>query len=151
MKNINTTRFGAIDIDENKIINFLEGIPAFETEHEFVIVPYSNDTPFLFLQSVETPSLAFLMVDPFSFFGDYEFTIDDDVLDKLRIEKQEDILTFSFLTVHDGDVEKTTANLLAPIIINQNNCQGIQLILENTRYTTRHKLSDDEKNTGDDE
>ncbi|TCS79639.1 flagellar assembly protein FliW [Pectinatus cerevisiiphilus] len=148
MKKIDTTRFGCIDIDENKIIKFTEGIPAFETEHEFIIIPYGEETAFLFLQSVITPDLAFLMVNPFAFFADYEITINDDVMEALKIEKQEDLLIFSFLTVHDGDVKKTTANLLAPVIINQNNLQGVQLILENTDYTTHHKLVAD-KNTGD--
>ncbi len=67
MKNIATTRFGNIDIDEEKIIKFTQGIPAFEKEHEFVMIPYDEKTPFLFLQSVKTPDLAFLMVDPFVF------------------------------------------------------------------------------------
>ncbi len=50
------------------------------------------------------------------------------------------MLTFVFLTVQNKDVKKTTANLLAPIIINQNNHEAKQLILENTNYMTKHQL-----------
>ncbi|WP_196598634.1 flagellar assembly protein FliW [Pectinatus frisingensis] len=149
MRELSTTRFGNIEVDETRAIRFADGIPAFEDEHEFVIIPYNEEMPFLFLQSTNTPDLAFLMVNPFIFFTDYEFTINDTAMDKLQIKKQEDILIFSLLTVPDGDVGKTTANLLAPIVINQLNHRAVQLILENTDYTTKHLLMGG-KNMGDD-
>ncbi|WP_196599968.1 flagellar assembly protein FliW [Pectinatus frisingensis] len=149
MRSINTVRFGNIKIDETKIIKFPHGIPPFEDEHEFVIIPYSEESPFLFLQSVSTARLAFLMVNPFMFFNDYEFVVNDDVMDELQIKNREDISIFSLLTIPNKDIKKTTANLLAPIIINQSNYKGLQLILENTNYTTRHLLVD-KKNVEDD-
>lgn len=149
MKKLSTTRFGKIEIDETKIINFAEGIPAFDAEKEFVIIPYSQDAPFFFLQSVKTPDLAFLMANPFVFFEDYEFTINDESLQKLKLKDQKDLLIYCLLTIPESNIKKATANLLAPIIINQVNHQGMQLILENSPYNTRHLLIN-KKNTGDD-
>ena len=68
MRTINTARFGEIEIEEEKIIMFSAGIPAFEEEQEFVIIPYDEESPFVFLQSLKTEELAFLMTSPFVFF-----------------------------------------------------------------------------------
>ena len=68
MRIVNTARFGEIEIEEAKIIRFSAGIPAFEEEQEFVIIPYDEESPFVFLQSVETAEMAFLMNSLFVFF-----------------------------------------------------------------------------------
>ena len=80
MRKITTTRFGEIEEAEDKILHFAAGLPAFEDEHEFIIVPYDEESPYVFLQSASTPDLAFLMTIPFIFFPDYEFRLEDDVL-----------------------------------------------------------------------
>ena len=85
MKKINTVRFGELEIEEDKIVQFDEGIPAFEDEHEFVLLPYESDSPYTFLQSVNTPELAFMMGVPFVFFPDYEFQLEDEIAKKLGI------------------------------------------------------------------
>ena len=79
MSKIMTSRFGEIEAAEESIIQFAAGIPAFEEEREFIIIPYEEGSPYVFMQSVKTPELAFLMTMPLVFFPDYEFTIDDDV------------------------------------------------------------------------
>ena len=62
MKKFMTTRFGEIEADEDAIITFESGIPAFEEEREFLIIPYEEGSPYVFLQSLKTPDLAFLMI-----------------------------------------------------------------------------------------
>ena len=140
MRKINTIRFGEIEEDENKIVHFAQGIPAFEDEPEFVIIPYDPSSPYVFLQSVQTPELAFLMTMPFIFFTDYEFQIDDAVVQKLSIEDQKDLLIYTLLTIPEGKVEDMTANLLAPIVINKKNMQARQVVLEKSHYKTKHRL-----------
>ena len=58
MRKVNTLRFGEVEVAEDKVVHFAEGIPAFEDEHEFVIVPYDEESPYVFLQSLTTPDLA---------------------------------------------------------------------------------------------
>ena len=140
MKTINTARFGQIEIQEEKIITFFAGIPAFEEEKEFVIIPYDEESPFVFLQSVQTSELAFLMTSPFIFFPEYQFELDDDSIAVLGIEKEEDLLIYALLTLPGKDIKQMTANLLAPIVINQQNHQAKQIILEKSEYKTKHLL-----------
>lgn len=140
MKQFNTLRFGEIEVDENKIVHFADGIPAFEDEHEFLIIPYDEESPYVFLQSLTTPELAFLMTMPFVFFPEYEFELDDANQEKLGLTRQEDMLVYMLLTIPDGQVELMTANLTAPIVMNQVTMQARQIVLDKSRYTTKHRL-----------
>jgi flagellar assembly factor FliW len=133
-------RFGPIEVEDEKVIHFPEGIPAFEQEHEFVIIPYDEESPYVFLQSLQTPDLAFLMTMPFIFFPDYEFELDDENQQKLGLERQEDMLLYVLLTIPQGRVQDMTANLMAPLVINAANQQARQLVLEHSPYQTKHRL-----------
>ena len=145
MKKVNTLHFGEVDVAEDKIVHFADGIPAFEDEHEFVIVPYDEESPYVFLQSLTTPDLAFLMTMPFVFFPDYEFEIDDENQDKLDLHHQEDMLIYTLITVNNGKVQDMTANLMAPIVLNTANMQARQLVLDKSKYTTKHRLFPENK------
>ena len=140
MRKIKTKRFGEIEEDEGKIVRFAAGLPAFEDEHEFIIVPYDEESPYVFLQSATTPDLAFLMTIPFIFFPDYEFRLEDDVLKSLALESQEDLLLYTLLTIPGSDIREMTANLLAPIVINSRTNEGRQVVLDKSSYCTKHKL-----------
>ena len=142
MRKVNTTRFGEIEVEDEDVLKFPQGIPAFEDEHEFRMIPYppGEDTPYAFLQSLTTPSLAFLMADPFRFFFDYSFEIDDESLETLGSPKQDDIAIYTILTLPDGKVEDMTANLMAPVVINSHTMTAKQVVLERSRYQTKHRL-----------
>ena len=140
MRKADTLRFGPIEVEDEKVIHFPEGIPAFEQEHEFVIIPYDEESPYVFLPSLKTPDLAFLMTMPFIFFPDYEFELDDENQQKLGLERQEDMLLYVLLTIPQGRVQDMTANLVAPLVINVANQQGRQLVLEHSPYQTKHRL-----------
>ena len=143
MKTVNTVRFGEIEVEEEKVVHFKEGIPAFEDEHEFLIIPYDEESPYYFMQSLQTPELAFLITTPFIFFPDYVIEIDDETLDELKIKNQEDVMLYSLITIPNGSVRYMTANLLAPVVINTENMQAKQIVMEKTRYTTKHRLFPD--------
>jgi len=147
MRKIHTLRFGDIEVEEEKIVHFKDGIPAFEDEHEFVIVPYDEDSPYYFMQSLKSPELAFLITTPFIFFPDYFMEIDDESLKELDIKEQEDVMLYSLITIPNGSVRYMTANLLAPVVLNQKNMQAKQIVMEKTRYTTKHRLFPDNKET----
>ena len=145
MRKVNTVRFGAIEIDESKVVRFEQGIPAFEDEHEFLIIPYDEASPYVFLQSLSTPDLAFLMTMPFIFFPEYEFEVDDDSLARLGIKGQDELLIYVLLTLPGGRVQEMTANLMAPVIINTTNMQARQIVLDKSRYNTKHRLFPEKK------
>lgn len=135
-----TTRFGELEIDEEDIIHFSFGLPGFEQEKNFVLIPYDENSPFFFLQSIQTKELAFLVLSPFVFFPGYNFELDDAVLEELVIASENDVAVYSILTVRGGDIKQMTANLLAPIIINSKNKRAKQVVLDDTQFTTKHNV-----------
>ena len=140
MKKINTARFGELNIQEDKIFHFADGLPAFEDEHRFIILPFDDDSPYSFLQSVETPELAFLMTVPFVFFPDYEFVLEDDVMAALAIKGSEDMQVYTLVTIPGGNIKEMTANLMAPVVINKETREAKQVVLDKGQYTTKHRL-----------
>ena len=140
MRKIYTSRFGEIEVDEAKIVHFKDGIPAFEDEHEFIILPYEEESPYYFMQSLRSPDLAFLLTIPFLFFNDYSFEIDDETIKELDIKNQDDVFYYSMITIPNGSVRYMTANLLAPIVVNSENMRAKQVVLEKSQYTTKHRL-----------
>ena len=145
MKKINTLRFGELEIEEQDVVRFADGIPAFEDEHEFVVLPYEEGTLYMFLQSMMTPELAFLMTDPFVFFPDYSFELDDENMEKLAINSMDDVLVCTLISVPRSGVADMTTNLLAPVVINRHTMQARQIVLEKTQYTTKHRLFPEKK------
>lgn len=137
--NIQTKYHGKIEIEDKAIIRFDEGIPSFEDENEFVILPLGEDSPFLILQSVKTSNLGFVLISPFEYFPDYVVDLSDYVVEKLKIKSEAQVATFSILTVQDP-FENTTANLRAPVVINTEENLGKQIILNNEKYTTKHPI-----------
>jgi flagellar assembly factor FliW len=136
---VQTKFHGVIEIAEKDIVSFESGIPGFPDEDKFLILPLEEDGAFMILQSLMSPSLAFVIVNPFQYFPNYDFTLEDPLVEKLKVDSPEDVLVYTILTVQDP-FEKTTANLQAPIIINAKKVLGKQVILNNEKYTTRHKI-----------
>ena len=136
---IKTKYFDEIDVDEKDMITFENGIPGFWEETRFVILPFTDDGLFEIMQSVATPELAFVITDPFFFFKDYAFDLDDGVAEQLGIVRPEDVKVSVILTIREP-FENTTANLQAPVVINRKNRKAKQVVLNNVPYTTKHPL-----------
>lgn len=137
---LNTTNFGQIEIDEEQIINFPEGLLGFEDEKQFIIIKNEDEeNPFEWLQSVTNPDLAFVIVDPFLVYPNYDIVIPETAQEKLKINDQKEVNVYSIVVVPE-DMEKMTTNLLGPIIANINQRLGKQVILDDDRYTTKHYI-----------
>lgn len=141
---VKTSRFGTIEFEESDIVRFDGGLPGFLEEREFVLLPYEEDSPFVLMQSATEDYLAFLLTDPFLFFKDYEFEIDETNMQEMEIVGENDIAVYSMVTVPQGEVKNMTTNLLAPVVINVNNRSAKQIVLEKSNYTTKHRLFPDE-------
>jgi len=140
---LNTKHFGEIDIDEKGIIEFDEGIPGFETAKKYVLLGTEDEeSPFRWLQSVDKPELAFAIVDPFAIKEDYDIEISDEIIQKLWIEKLEEVLVYSIVVVPE-DMTKMSMNLKAPVIINTCNRKGAQVVLDTDAYSVRHYILDE--------
>ncbi|MGG2085810.1 flagellar assembly protein FliW [Priestia aryabhattai] len=136
---ISTSYHGDIEIDNQQTLTFNQGIPGFLEETEFVILPLPEAEAFQVLQSIQTKELAFVITDPFQFFLDYDFQLEPQEIEKLQLQQAEDAAVYVLLTMSDS-VEKITANLQAPVIINTKQQLAKQVILMNTAYETKHRL-----------
>ena len=136
---VETTRFGSIEVDENTLITMPSGLLGLETRTRFCLVRHRAGESFQWLQSVEEPGLAFVVIEPSDYFEGYEVEIGDSDVDKLRLTDAGDALVLTIVTIRDGGAV-ITANLAAPIIINSQNNLGAQVVLQNELYTTQHAL-----------
>jgi flagellar assembly factor FliW len=141
--NIQTKFHGEQKINTDQIIKFSSGIPGFLDEKEFIIMPIEG-TDLYVLQSVRSQQVAFIITDPFLIFPKYEFDLPQEAIEALEIQSENEVATFVILTVKEP-FQETTANLQAPVIINQNKKLGKQMILTNTSYQTRHKIVSQEQ------
>lgn len=143
---INSSLLGEMEIEDQDIIHFAEGIPAFEEYKKYIIIPMDEKSPFYYLQSVEEPELCLLIAQPFVFFPDYEIEIADEELQSLELDNEAGNLAIYVVLTIPEDFRQTTANLLAPLLINPENRRAVQYVIVNTKYSTRHQVFQPESN-----
>lgn len=128
---------GEVDVNEDAVLHFEDGIPGFEEEKEFIVLESEENEPFVWLISAKTPYLAFMMIDPFKIFRDYEVDLPQTALQKLKIEHAEDVTIYTIVVLAD-DISESTTNLQGPVVLNAKAGLGKQVILDDDRYTTKH-------------
>ena len=137
-----TTRFGEIEVEQQFIIDFPKGILGFEDKHHFVLIDQPEYSPFMHLQSLDDPSLAFTVVNPRLVFPHYKVQIDRQEIVELDARNLDDIITWVIVTV-PADATRMSANLQGPVLVNRQNNRGKQVVLVRSPYTTRHYLMDE--------
>lgn len=137
---IHSTRFGTIEVDEEATITFSQGLFGFENYRRFVVLSIDEKSPFRWLQSLEEPSLAFVVIEPRHFMPDYAPIISDADADALGLDADTPYLVFVVVTIPPGKPEEMTANLMGPIIINAVTRMARQVIVEDDCYSTKHMI-----------
>jgi flagellar assembly factor FliW len=136
---IQTTRFGEVEINDAAILTFPQGLYGFEQRRQFCLIDHRPDSPLKWLQSVEDPALAFVVMNPFEYFPDYEVLIPDDEAEELNLTDPSQAIVLTIVAV-PSDPYQMTANLLAPLVINGDTRVARQIILSDERYSTKHRL-----------
>lgn len=134
-----TSRFGMIDIPEDKIIQFPFGVIGFEQHKRFIMLKHKPESSFFWLQSLDNPDLAFSMLFPFQFIPNYEPEISEEDRIKL-LAKDKNELEIYCMVVIPKDVQQMTINLLSPVVINSKTQLGIQTVLLDSDYSVHHPL-----------
>lgn len=132
---IATKYFGEMEIDPSKQIQFVNGLPGFNDETEFVLLDMPNAPLFQVLQSVKTDYVAFITANPHVLYPDYAFRLDGNIIEQLDIKSEEEVVTLSIITLKKP-FEKSTMNLKAPIVINSREKLGKQYILNTDKYSS---------------
>lgn len=135
---IMTTRFGEIEVGDDKVLNFPEGIIGFHSLKRFVLLGKQSRLV-MWLQAVDNPKIAFIVVNPFLFEADYSPRLTQEDMNFLKVEKTEDLHILAIVVVPE-DPEKMTANLLGPVVINTKERIGKQVILLDGGYSVKHPI-----------
>jgi flagellar assembly factor FliW len=135
---IQTSRFGAMEVADQNLIQIPEGLLGFEDLQKYFIVDPFDDTMILWLQSVDRPEIAFPVLEPKVFRPDYHVRLSANELRLLRIESisRGDTLVYSILTIPE-DPRNMTANLKAPVVINVKESLGRQVVLQENEYSIK--------------
>lgn len=127
---LNTPYLGEVKYNEEDILVFEKGLYGFEEKQKFILVNLDDpEFPFNWLQSIDDEDLSFILTSPFLFIENYEFELPDTVAEDLGIEEPQNALILSAVVLNE-DLQKSTINLQAPIIINRETNKGRQIILE---------------------
>lgn len=141
---IQTKHFGELNIDENKIIIFPEGIPGFPDYKKYIFIFDEEDenSPFCWLQSIDDGSIAFALINPLKICPDYSPKVDNELIETLGEFNENELIVYAIVVVPE-DITQMTANLKAPIIINSQTKIGMQVIAQNEEYEVKHKIFND--------
>ena len=133
-----TKAYGLIEVNEHQRIKFPAGLLGFESFREYVLLDAERQ-PFYWLQSLDVEQVAFVLINPFLFRPDYEMNIDNEELLPIGITDPGKALIFSIVTI-PPDGSPMTANLQGPLVINRDSRMGIQAVLTDSRWKTKHDI-----------
>jgi flagellar assembly factor FliW len=137
--NIQTTRFGQIELKTEDLIQFPEGILGFAELREFVLLDDPNDDIFAWLQSCEEPAIAFPVLEPELFAENYRINLAKSDLEALQMTSAQGARSFCIVTIPD-DPTAMTANMKAPIVINVQTRGARQCVLQDNALAIREPI-----------
>lgn len=147
---LKTKYFGEIEYRQEDVIRFPQGLFGFEEDRAFLLLPFSGSAgTLLCLQSVQTPELAFVAMNPFSLKPDYAPQLQSEELKALEVARSTDLCYYVLCVVREP-VAESTVNLKCPVAVNDITRQACQVILNSDDYHMRHKLAEfNQERTGE--
>ncbi len=140
---IKTKKFGEIDAPEDKIITMPAGLPGFPETRRYVIVEREETQPFNWLQCVDDPDLALVIINPYLFKPDYSVDLKPALKEmSWEGEAEDSLILYVVVNVSEGVPRKVTANLIGPIVINTRKREGVQMIINDSPYSHQHPVLD---------
>ena len=139
---VETTRFGRVDVPEEKVITTPHGLLGFPDMRRFCMLQQKKTFPFVWYQSLDDPAVAFVMIDPWLFKPDYQPDLElaiqamgwDGDADQAPLE------CYVIVTIPRGAPDKMTANLMGPVVLNPNTREALQIVLSNESYSFKYPL-----------
>lgn len=138
---IDSPRFGRMEIDEDRIVTFPEGLLGFRDFRRYIFHEPSPDSVLVWMQSLDLPALAFVVMDPRLIKSDYEVRVTAAQLEPLGIKDPSHARVWVTLTIPD-DPSKMTANLLGPLVINPETRLAAQIVINDESVTTKYPVLD---------
>lgn len=136
---IQTSRFGAVEIKEDDVLDFFEGILGFANLRKFVLLDDPHDEIFAWLQSCEQPDIAFPILEPELFIQNYQVTLTRHDVEAIKLAANERTRFFSIITI-PSDPTLMTANMKAPIVINIDRKIARQCVLQDNGLAIKEPI-----------
>lgn len=134
---IMTTRFGEVEVEDDRIIHFDKGLLGFGHFNRYALLQPNDDGTFFWMQSVDDPNLTFIVTDPTLFIEGYSVPLKPDQLTDLGLSQIEDAQVFVIVNKRGNLL---TGNLQGPLVINTLNKRASQLVLADKWFNTRVPL-----------
>ena len=134
--NIESTRFGALEVPDDAVLDFPNGLIGLGGTR-YTLIAREESAPFMWLHSLDDPSLAIPVTNPWFFFSSYEVEVSDSEAERIGVTdpSQADV----YVTVRAGEtIEDFRANLRAPILVSGG--RGFQVINEAKDTSVRAPL-----------
>jgi flagellar assembly factor FliW len=129
-----------LSILNDKIIDLSNSVLGFDKFNRYIVKVVEEEGKYAFLNSTDEGEIGFIVASPFSFFTDFAFELSESTMKELNIASPEDVLVFGIITLNDP-FDKSTMNLLAPIVINFTSLEGRQIVLPSKyNYSTKTPL-----------
>lgn len=136
---IESQQLGPLEIPEENIVTFHQGIPGFPDVHEFCLLEVRAGSRFKLLQCITKADLAFVVTDPLLVAPDYPMDTIRTLAAQMGFDPEEPIAVAAIVTV-PPQPSRPTANLLAPIVMGIHSRLAVQLILNDSQYQVRHTM-----------
>jgi len=133
---IDTLRFGPVEVDPNKVIDFDEGIPGLEQYKKYALLQFEDSYPIVWLQSMDDSGICLPVLDTFTVLPDYMFDIDESDVKALELSSPDELHVVSVVVIPE-DIQGMTVNLAAPVIINTLTGKAKQIVLGGSEYNVR--------------
>src|SRR5436309_3568849 len=105
---IQTSRFGGVEVDENRLLHFPKGLLGFPNERDFALIQTGERSGFYWMQAVERPDLAFVVCDPRLFVTEFDVHLKPEDLASVGAAEEEKVQIFIIVNKVD---DMLTGNL----------------------------------------
>jgi flagellar assembly factor FliW len=138
---ISTSGFGKISFSSKDIYKFSKGIYGFPELKKFILSRPKEIEPFVWLQSIEKPNVALLLVNPFLLHPNYDPQVQKKELKDIKLTSLKKAEIYVIVTI-PPDIKQAQANLLSPLMINPEKKLGKQVVLKGSDYKIHHLIFD---------
>lgn len=144
---VETSRFGAVEIEEDKVITMTTPLLGFPKDRHFFLKPHTEKSAFFWLQSLDNPALAFVVITPALIIANYHPRLDQQTRSELQVETSQELELLVILTIPKGRPQEMTANLMGPVVINTKHRLAKQTLLDPSVYDASWPVLQHQKNS----
>ena len=137
---VQSSRFGELQVPVSQVFHFPQGLLGFPADRYFVLLRHRQDSPFLWLQSLVTPQLAFVVTSPFQIVSEYQVQLTNEDRRDLDPAGDDPLLIYALVTIPRGNPAAMTLNLMGPLVVNGRTRVGKQVVLSDSNYSHRQPI-----------